>query len=93
MNNTATVGQQAALKNIKEGTVHRKKKRVGRHNLKRYMPFVDKRTKFYTKQLRVLRNKVDSEFKEFIQDALWAANAQGFLSEQEVALWEADLRR
>lgn len=93
LNNTATVGQQAALKNIKEGTVHRKKKRVGRHNLKRYMPFVDKRTKFYTKQLRVLRNKVDSEFKEFIQDALWAANAQGFLSEQEVALWESDLRR
>lgn len=92
LNNTATVGQQAALKANISGVVHRKKKRVGRHNLKRYMPFVDKRTKFYTKQLRVIRNKVDSEFKKFINDVLWEANKAGLMSPSEVASWEAEFK-
>lgn len=68
--NTATVGEQARLKAGMMNTVHRKKKRIGRHNLKRYMPFVDKRTKFYTKQLRVIRNKINPIFKEEIEFAL-----------------------
>ena len=92
LNNTATVGQQASLKNAQGNVVHRKKKRVGRHNLKRYMPFVDKRTKFYTKQLRVIRNKVDKEFKEFINDVLWEANKVGLLSPAEVASWEQEFK-
>lgn len=92
LNNTATVGQQASLKNAQGNVVHRKKKRVGRHNLKRYMPFVDKRTKFYTKQLRVIRNKVDKEFKEFINDVLWEANRVGLLSPSEVASWEQEFK-
>lgn len=92
LNNTATVGQQAILKNTQGNVVHRKKKRVGRHNLKRYMPFVDKRTKFYTKQLRVIRNKVDSEFKKFINDVLWEANKVGLLSPSEVASWEREFK-
>lgn len=92
LNNTATVGQQAALKNAQGNVVHRKKKRVGRHNLKRYMPFVDKRTKFYTKQIRVIRNKVDGEFKKFINDVLWEANKVGLLSPSEVAVWQEEFR-
>ena len=68
--NTATVGEQAKLKMGMSNTVHRKKKRIGRHNLKRYMPFVDKRTRFYTKQLRVIRNKINPIFKEEIEFAL-----------------------
>lgn len=92
LNNTATVGQQASLKNAQGNVVHRKKKRVGRHNLKRYMPFVDNRTKFYTKQLRVIRNKVDKEFKEFINDVLWEANRVGLLSPSEVASWEQEFK-
>lgn len=63
--NTATVGEQARLKEAqKGGIVHRKKKRTGRHNLKRYMPWVDEKTKFYTKQLRVIRNKIRPIFQE-----------------------------
>ena len=92
LNNTATVGQQAALKNAQGNVVHRKKKRVGRHNLKRYMPFVDKRTKFYTKQIRVIRNKVDGEFKKFINDVLWETNKVGLLSPSEVAVWQEEFR-
>lgn len=92
LNNTATVGQQAALKNAQGNVVHRKKKRVGRHNLKRYMPFVDKRTKFYTKQIRVIRNKVDGEFKKFINDVLWEVNKVGLLSPSEVAVWQEEFR-
>lgn len=92
LNNTATVGQQAALKNAQGNVVHRKKKRVGRHNLKKYMPFVDKRTKFYTKQIRVIRNKVDGEFKKFINDVLWEANKVGLLSPSEVAVWQEEFR-
>lgn len=68
--NTATVGEQARLKGIKINRVHRKKKLVGRHNLKRYMPFVDKRTRFYTKQLRVIKNKIQPIFEEEIEFAL-----------------------
>lgn len=71
LNNTATVGEQARLKDVKEGRVHRKKKRVGRHNLKRYMPFVDKRTKFYTKQLRIIRNKINPIYKQVIYEQLY----------------------
>lgn len=92
LNNIATVGQQAALKNAQGNVVHRKKKRAGRHNLKRYMPFVDKRTKFYTKQIRVIRNKVDGEFKKFINDVLWEANKVGLLSPSEVAVWQEGFR-
>lgn len=83
LNNTATVGEQAKLKDAQLGRTHRKKKRIGRHNLKRYMPWVDKRTKFYTKQLRVIRQTVDREFKEFINNVLWQASAQGLLSPAE----------
>ena len=85
LNNTATVGQQASLKSLKEGMVHHKKKRIGRHNLKRYMPFVDKRTKFYTKQLRIIRNKVDTSFKYFMGNyVLHQASMKGLLSPQEL---------
>lgn len=70
LNNTATVGEQARLKAGLSNMVHRKKKRIGRHNLKRYMPWVDKRTKFYTKQLRVVKNKISSIFKEEIEFTL-----------------------
>lgn len=70
LNNTATVGAQAQLKDAQVGRIHIKKKRIGRHNLKRYMPWVDKRTKFYTKQLRVMKNKIKSIFKEDIVFAL-----------------------
>lgn len=84
LNNTATVGQQAQLKNQSMGTVHRKKKLTGRHNLKRYMPFVDKRTKFYTRQLRVIRNKVDSSFKYFMGNyVLHQASVKGLLTPEE----------
>lgn len=62
--NTATVGEQARIKYAQTGMTHRKKKRIGRHNLKRYMPWVDKKTKFYTKQLRVIRNKIGPIFRE-----------------------------
>lgn len=93
LNNTATVGQQASLKNAQSNVVHRKKKRVGRHNLKRYMPFVEKRTKFYSKQLRVIRNKVDKEFKLFIDDVLWEANRAGLLSPEEYETWEQEFVR
>lgn len=93
LNNTATVGEQARLKSGLNNTIHRKKKRVGRHNLKRYLPFVDKRTKFYTKQLRVIRNKVDSEFKKFIADVLWEANKAGFMSDTEMKQWETEFGR
>ena len=92
LNNTATVGQQAALKNNMVGTVHRKKKRVGKHNLKRYMPFVDDRTKFYTKQLRVVRNKVDTEFKKFVGDVLWEARRAGLVSSSEMSMFEKEFR-
>lgn len=80
--NTATVGKQAELKKLKKG--HRKKKRIGRHNLKRYMPYVDDRTKFYTKQLRVIKNKVDMQFKIFIRDFLYNAHQKGWLTEDEI---------
>lgn len=93
LNNTATVGQQSKLKAEKEGTVHRKQKRIGRHNLKRYLPFVDKRTKFYTKQLRILKNKVNSEFKIFIGDVLWEARRVGLMSEQEMQQWDIEFGR
>lgn len=71
--NTATVGEQARLKDAQTvGTnrITKRRKRTGRHNLKRYMPWVDKRTKFYTKQLKVLRNKIKPIFKEQLVDCL-----------------------
>lgn len=71
LENTATVGQQSRLKDAMVGRVHRKRKRVGRHNNKRYMPFVDERTKFYTKQLRVVRNKINPIFRETVYNALY----------------------
>lgn len=90
LNNTATVGDQAKLKDAQVGRKHRKLKRTGRHNLKRYMPFVDNRTKFYTKELRVIRNKVDIEFKKFISNVLFEANRAGLMSETEMALWDKE---
>lgn len=88
--NTATVGQQAFLKNAQGKVVHRKKKRVGRHNLKRYMPFVDKRTKFYTKQLRVIRNTLDKKFKTFISETIMQAYYQGVITSEEMANFNQD---
>lgn len=91
LNNTATVGQQARLKNRASQVVHRKKKLSGRHNLKRYMPFVDKRTKFYTKQLRIIRNKINPSFKYFIGNyVLHQASLKGLLSPQELMLYEKE---
>lgn len=67
--NTATVGEQARRK---EGLhKHRKKKLSGKHNLKRYMPFVDERTKFYTKKLRVVRQGLNKDWKEFVSNYLY----------------------
>lgn len=71
LNNTATVGQQAKLKEARDNPTHRKKKRVGRHNLKRYMPYVDKRTEFYSNQLKVIRNKINPIFKKTIYEQLY----------------------
>lgn len=66
--NTATVGEQARRKS---GLHLRKKKKLsGRHNLKRYMPFVDKRTQFYTKKLRIVRQQIDSDWKKFVPEYL-----------------------
>lgn len=66
--NTATVGEQSKMYSSINGVIHRKKKRIGRHNLKRYMPWVDKRTKFYTNKLRVIKNSLDRDFKRFISE-------------------------
>lgn len=71
LNNTATVGQQAKLKEARDNPTHRKKKRVGRHNLKRYMSYVDKRTEFYSKQLKVIRNKINPIYKQVIYEQLY----------------------
>lgn len=90
--NTATVGEQAKLKDVKEGRVHRKKKRVGRHNLKRYMPFVDKHTKFYTKQLRVIRNKINPIYKQVIYEylyRLYKVRPELFTEQQRISIMEA----
>lgn len=68
--NTATVGEQARRKSGLHSRT--KKKLTGRHNLKRYMPFVDKRTQFYTKKLRKLRQKLDSDWKKFVPQYLYS---------------------
>ena len=91
--NTATVGEQARLKEAqKGGFIHKKKKRTGRHNLKRYMPWVDKRTKFYTKQLRVIRNKIKPIFHEQIIKCLILLREEmpGVLNPQELANLRTD---
>lgn len=67
--NTATVGEQARRKSGLH--LRRKKKLSGRHNLKRYMPFVDKRTQFYTKKLRIVRQQMDSDWKKFVPEYLY----------------------
>ena len=67
--NKATVGEQARRKH--PFGAKRKKKFSGRHNLKRYMTWVDKRTKFYTKKLRVVRQQLDSEWKKFVPEYIY----------------------
>lgn len=62
--NTATVGEQASRKSGLH--THRKKKLSGRHNLKRYMPFVDERTGFYTNKLRQIKQEMNIEWREFV---------------------------
>lgn len=64
--NTATVGEQARRK----AGIHRKKKLTGRHNLKRYMPWVDKRTGFYSKKLRIIKQGLDKDWKSFVRNYL-----------------------
>lgn len=94
--NTATVGEQARLKDAQMaktnyGVIHRK--RTGRHNLKRYMPWVDKRTKFYTKQLRVLRNKIKPIFKEQLVNCLARVRdlRPDLLSPEEIIMLRKDI--
>lgn len=67
--NTATVGEQAKRKSGLH--TRRKKKLSGRHNLKRYMPFVDKQTQFYTKKLRIIKQGLDKDWKQFVSDYLY----------------------
>ena len=67
--NTATVGEQARRK-YPNGP-KRKKKFSGRHNLKRYMKWVDQRTGFYTKALRTVRQELDKEWKRFVPEYLF----------------------
>lgn len=69
--NSATVGKQASLKYQQMGWGHRKKKLIRRHNLKRYLPFVDARTGFYSKKLRVIRQGLDKDWKRFVKSYLW----------------------
>lgn len=67
--NTATVGQQALRKSgVRIG---KRKRSSGKHNLKRYMPFVDKRTQFYSKKLRIVRQQLDKEWKYFVSDYIY----------------------
>lgn len=73
--NTATVGQQQKLKYAKEGWGHFKKKKVrGSYKLKRYLRYVNsnpgKNKEFYTKQLRNIRQHLNSEWKNFVKDEL-----------------------
>lgn len=73
--NTATVGQQQKLKYAKEGWGHFKKKKVrGSYKLKRYLRYVNsnpgKNKEFYTKQLRDIRQHLNSEWKTFVSDEL-----------------------
>ncbi len=90
--NTATVGKQAELKALKEGYKHRKRKRIGRHNLKRYMEWVYNNPKSdlretYKRQLRVVTNKINPIFKEkvvFLLAKLYSLRPELF-SAQEVA--------
>ena len=73
--NTATVGEQARRKH--PGGPKRVKKFSGRHNLKRYLPFVDKRTRFYTKALRSIRQGIDKDWKEFVSQYLYSMGVKG----------------
>lgn len=66
--NKATVGEQARRK--RPLGPKRIKKFSGRHNLKRYLPWVDARTHFYSKKLRIVRQQLDKEWKQFVPQFL-----------------------
>lgn len=66
--NTATVGEQVRRKHgVRLG---KRKKSAGRHSLKRYMPWVDKRTQFYSKKLRIIKQGIDKDWKSFVKNYL-----------------------
>ena len=70
--NEATVGEQQRLKYQKEGWGHFKKKKVrGSYKLKRYFKFVEQRTGFYSKKLRIVRQQLNSEWKKFVVEYLY----------------------
>lgn len=73
--NTATIGEQQKLKYAKEGWGHFKKKKIrGSYRLKRYLRYVDsnpgRNHHFYTKQLRLIKQGLNREWKEFVNDEL-----------------------
>lgn len=69
--NTATIGEQQKLKYAKEGWGHFKKRKVrGSYKLKRYLKYVDKQNEFYTRQLRNIRQGINKEWKEFVNEDL-----------------------
>lgn len=70
--NEATIGEQQKLKYEKEGWGHFKKKKVrGSYKLKRYLKYVDKNTQFYTKQLKIVRQGLDSDWRKFVREYLY----------------------
>lgn len=70
--NNATVGKQQDLKYAQMGWSHFKKRTHKTHyRLRRYMPFVDARTEFYTKKLRTIRQQMDGDWKRFVSEYLY----------------------
>ncbi len=69
--NEATIGEQQKLKYAKENWGHFKKKKVrGSYKLKRYLKYVDKRTDFYSSKLRIIRQGLNAEWKNFVPNYL-----------------------
>ena len=84
--NTATVGERQQILERRFTGTHRKKKRTGKHNLKRYAKWVLKtQSKFYTKNLRIIHQKLPGIFKDILmQKVSFVAVQRGmFTSEQE----------
>lgn len=98
LDNTATVSKQYYLKHGKIlYTSGRRRHKRGNPKILRnikYMKFVDKRTKFYTKQLKVVRQKMQPIMREVIRDALFKLNRQYpqlFTPEQAKAIRENNI--
>lgn len=71
LENTATVGQQYQLKYGKAlysagNYTYRGRRGLAGRRLRRYMPYVDDKTKFYTKKLRIVTQQVHTMFKKYL---------------------------